>query len=235
MFNLSLSTAEILIGVITLLCAYLISVSITGFLRAWIADAMGDSTGKDLGFLTLNPFAHVDIVGLMVLFWIGFGWGRYIPVLPERVGNRFKAMIVAFSDTIAHALLYFFGLCLLIVMLGSQAPGIVLAMFHSRIPVLSLVTQHFPALSSFTSIVVLIVVGITFLNLVLATVSLIRNSLLPIIQLVLRSVPAYWEHKLLFDFICLLLALMLLGNVVLVMLVRFGFMAGTSLCSLFVS
>lgn len=60
--------------------ALLLSVSVHEFSHAWVANRLGDSTAKDMGRLTLNPLAHVDPLGLIVLLLLGFGWGKPVPV-----------------------------------------------------------------------------------------------------------------------------------------------------------
>src|SRR5438445_11886 len=61
-------TAELFIGIITFLIAYLIMVTVANVFRAWVASKMGDDTGIELGFLTLNPLVHVDPIGMIFLF-----------------------------------------------------------------------------------------------------------------------------------------------------------------------
>ncbi len=61
---ITLQSASSIITIITLLISYCVSVSISGAFRAWVADKMGDDTGRVFGFLTLNPFVHISI-------WLG--------------------------------------------------------------------------------------------------------------------------------------------------------------------
>lgn len=60
--------------------AILIAISIHEFAHAWMADRLGDPTPRLAGRLTLNPFAHLDPVGTLSLFLIGFGWGKPVPI-----------------------------------------------------------------------------------------------------------------------------------------------------------
>ena len=57
-------------------------VAITGheFAHAWTAFRNGDPTAAQRGRLTLNPLAHLDPLGTLAIFLIGFGWGRPVPV-----------------------------------------------------------------------------------------------------------------------------------------------------------
>jgi len=45
-----------------------------------MANRLGDPTARLSGRLTLNPFAHLDILGTVSLIFFGFGWGKPVPV-----------------------------------------------------------------------------------------------------------------------------------------------------------
>ena len=64
------------------LIAFLIALSIHEFSHAAVANWLGDQTAKRMGRLTLNPASHVDIVGLLAVIFIGFGWGKPVPFNP---------------------------------------------------------------------------------------------------------------------------------------------------------
>lgn len=51
--------------------------------HAWTANRLGDPTAKREGRLTLNPLAHLDILGTLMLFFVGIGWGKPVPVNPH--------------------------------------------------------------------------------------------------------------------------------------------------------
>ncbi|WP_136525671.1 site-2 protease family protein [Geomonas ferrireducens] len=48
--------------------------------HGFIADKFGDSTARSLGRLTLNPLKHLDILGTIMIFVIGIGWAKPVPV-----------------------------------------------------------------------------------------------------------------------------------------------------------
>lgn len=56
------------------------AISIHEAAHAWAADRLGDPTARFSGRLTLNPFAHLDPLGTLMLFLFGFGWGKPVPV-----------------------------------------------------------------------------------------------------------------------------------------------------------
>ena len=64
---LSLDIIHKLISIITSLITYFWLIPVLGCFRAWVAKKTGDDTPEMLGFLTLDPFAHADMIGLIVL------------------------------------------------------------------------------------------------------------------------------------------------------------------------
>jgi len=50
------------------------------FAHAFTANLFGDNTPKQNGRLTLNPFAHLDLMGSLLLLTVGFGWAKPVPV-----------------------------------------------------------------------------------------------------------------------------------------------------------
>ncbi len=57
----------------------LVTIGVHEFAHAKVADELGDPTPRLMGRVTLNPVAHIDPLGLLLLFLVGFGWGK--PVL----------------------------------------------------------------------------------------------------------------------------------------------------------
>ncbi len=51
------------------------------FNHALIANLLGDKTAKEAGRLTLNPLAHIDPIGFLMLLMVGFGWAKPVPFL----------------------------------------------------------------------------------------------------------------------------------------------------------
>ena len=52
------------------------------FAHAWTAWRLGDDTAERQGRLTLNPLAHLDPMGTLLIVFAGFGWARPVPVNP---------------------------------------------------------------------------------------------------------------------------------------------------------
>ncbi|MBC7224146.1 MAG: site-2 protease family protein [Anaerolineae bacterium] len=80
----SFSPIDILVKLIILL----IAIPFHEFAHAWAADRMGDRTARALGRLTLNPLAHLDPIGSLMILVSGFGWGKPVPVNPYRMRGR---------------------------------------------------------------------------------------------------------------------------------------------------
>ena len=48
--------------------------------HGWVAHLLGDDTALRNGRLTLNPLPHLDLIGTLMLFFVGFGWAKPVPV-----------------------------------------------------------------------------------------------------------------------------------------------------------
>jgi Zn-dependent protease len=100
--------------------------------HGYIAWRFGDPTARMLGRLTLNPIKHIDIVGTLMIFFVGIGWAKPVPVVFENLRNPKRDMIwVAAAGPITNILLATISAMLLrgIVAFGNPAaPGTPLAM-----------------------------------------------------------------------------------------------------------
>jgi len=75
-----------------LVTALVVGISFHEFSHAYVADSMGDRLPRSLGRVTLNPLAHLDPAGTIILFLFGFGWGKPVPVNPNVARNPKAAM-----------------------------------------------------------------------------------------------------------------------------------------------
>ena len=74
--------------------------------HGYIAYKFGDPTAKTMGRLTLNPFKHIDPIGLLMLFIIKIGWAKPVPVNFNNLRNPKRDMIwVAAAGPITNFLL----------------------------------------------------------------------------------------------------------------------------------
>src|SRR5512136_1635319 len=61
--------------------------------HGFVADRFGDSTAQRMGRLTLNPLKHLDIIGTLMVFIIGIGWAKPVPVNFNNLRNPKRDMI----------------------------------------------------------------------------------------------------------------------------------------------
>lgn len=92
--------------------------------HGFVAWRYGDPTARMLGRLTLNPLKHLDIIGTLMIFIIGIGWAKPVPVVYENLHNPRRDMIrVAAAGPVTNFLLAFVSAMLLrgVVALGNPA------------------------------------------------------------------------------------------------------------------
>ena len=100
--------ANLLIYRMLLLIPLWLSLSVHEWAHAWTAFKLGDDTAALMGRLTLNPLAHIDPFGtiLLPLLGIPFGWAKPVPVQPHRfrrsVNMRTGMMITAVAGPISN-------------------------------------------------------------------------------------------------------------------------------------
>jgi len=71
-----------------------------------MASKCGDNTAARMGRLTLNPMAHLDVMGSMMILFVGFGWAKPVPVDGRNLENpRVDMMKVAAAGPLSNLLL----------------------------------------------------------------------------------------------------------------------------------
>ena len=76
------------------------------FAHALAADLQGDRLPRAMGRLTPNPARHLDPLGTLCLFLVGFGWGKPVEFRPQALSSkRFGAAIVALAGPMMNLLL----------------------------------------------------------------------------------------------------------------------------------
>lgn len=71
---------------------FLLGISIHEYAHAWMANKLGDDTARLEGRMTIEPWAHFDLFGALMLLVTGFGWARPVPVNPYNLRNPAKDM-----------------------------------------------------------------------------------------------------------------------------------------------
>ncbi len=64
------------------------------FCHGFVANSLGDETPRRYGRLTLNPRAHLDPLGSLMILFVGFGWARPMPVNPYNTRNPQRSMVL---------------------------------------------------------------------------------------------------------------------------------------------
>ena len=81
------------------------------FAHAWVADRYGDNTPRANGRLTLNPLAHLDPLGSLMMIIAGFGWAKPVPINPYVLQRRSPAatMWVSLAGPMSNLLMAIIG------------------------------------------------------------------------------------------------------------------------------
>jgi Zn-dependent protease len=112
-----LSSHRITEDEVILFCVIVPSIILHEVTHGWVALAFGDDTAKRAGRLTLNPLAHVDLIGtiivpvLMIFGGFGwFGWAKPVPVNLSRLRSpRNQGVLVSLAGPATNALLAAFS------------------------------------------------------------------------------------------------------------------------------
>jgi len=89
----------------------LVAITFHEFAHGIVAYKLGDNTAKNEGRLSLNPFAHLDPIGTLMLVFAGFGWGKPVHVNPSNYTRKISMekgeAIVSAAGPIMNILLAF--------------------------------------------------------------------------------------------------------------------------------
>ena len=98
-----------------------VSLSLHEAAHAWTALRMGDDTAERMGRLSLNPLAHMDPLGsMMILFGMPLGWAKPVPVNPANLRNPRAAMpLVSFAGPLSNLLIGIAG-CMVFFIIGAR-------------------------------------------------------------------------------------------------------------------
>lgn len=78
-----------------ILLAIVISLSFHEFGHAFVAKLYGDDTAQRAGRLTLNPLAHLDPMGLLMVVLVGFGYAKPVPTDPRKFNSRWAHLFIS--------------------------------------------------------------------------------------------------------------------------------------------
>ena len=99
-----------LLVIILKIPAILIAFTAQGYAKALVADKLGDKTPRFQGRLTLNPSAHIDLIGFLMILIAGFGWTKPLNTNPSAYKRVYKdAIKVSIAAPLANLLVGFVG------------------------------------------------------------------------------------------------------------------------------
>lgn len=116
LFTSGYSIDIILILMVAILISATLSIVVHEISHGGVAFLFGDPTAKLNNRLTLNPLAHFDLIGLLFMLIIGFGWAKPVPINPNNFKNR-KLGIVLVSIAGVASNLIMCGIALLLLYL----------------------------------------------------------------------------------------------------------------------
>lgn len=137
--------------------ALITAITIHEFAHAASAERLGDPTPRLMGRLTLNPLAHLDLLGTIMLFIAHFGWGKPVVFDPYNLRHpRRDAAIISLAGPVANLVLA--GACAILLQV----------LLNLRLPLVS---------NSVGSVAIYILIGllqpVVVLNVVLAVFNLV--------------------------------------------------------------
>lgn len=130
----------------------LLALTFHEFSHGWVANRLGDPTARLAGRLTMNPLAHLDPIGTIMLFIAHIGWAKPVPVNPYNLHNPKRDIVwVSFAGPGANLLM-------------ALAFGLVIRAFDTGGPLSSITLPH--------PVLIMIIYGV-IINLALAAFNLI--------------------------------------------------------------
>lgn len=100
--------------------ALIIAFTVHEFAHAYTSYKLGDYMVKNDGRVTLNPLKHVDWVGLLMLFFLGFGWAKPVEIHPHLYKNPVRdSALVALAGPLSNFIMAIIGIILNIVFKGT--------------------------------------------------------------------------------------------------------------------
>lgn len=86
--------------------ALLIAITVHEFAHAYMAERLGDPTPRIQKRLTLNPLAHLDPLGTLMILIVGFGWGKPVQFDPYNLENPKKdAAFISLAGPVTNIIL----------------------------------------------------------------------------------------------------------------------------------
>lgn len=107
---------------VMILFALVLSLTFHEFGHAFVAKMFGDDTAQQAGRLTLNPAAHIDPFGLLMVVLVGFGYARPVPTNPHNYSSHYGDLWVSAAGPLMNLLLAIVTWNFYLLMLRLQIP-----------------------------------------------------------------------------------------------------------------
>ena len=140
-----LSNPSELLGLLLTIPGVLIAITFHEFAHGIVAYKLGDNTAKMEGRLSLNPFAHLDPIGTLMLVFVGIGWGKPVHVNPSNYTRKIsmekgEAIVSAAGPLMNILLAFVFGIIYCVILkfaglefLNSTVGFVIMLMIQSTI------------------------------------------------------------------------------------------------------
>ncbi len=221
MINLSL--IEFIFSTIIFIFAYMITHTISGSLQAYCTYLLGDPTAREEGYLSLNPLVHLDPFGIFALLFFGIGWFQTVPIDPSYFRGQWGSLklgVAFFAEAFISIILAIISLFLCVCSFSSalRIRDLIGLVFSYR-PIAAIFSSsgaHFNMASLFAAfhsplsiVIAYLLIAIVYLNILIATVSIIYNGFRYMLAIGAEKSYSYMEYADYFTFFGPILVLFL--------------------------
>ncbi len=148
---------DALISVLLSLPVIVLSLCLHETAHGWVAYKLGDPTAHNLGRLTLNPLKHLDPIGFIFMLLFGIGWAKPVPINTRHFKNpRVGMALSGIAGPVSNLLLGFLGMVLYVLTI-----------------VICVVAGVDPWAITWTTVLLLFLEVLAFMNIALAVFNLI--------------------------------------------------------------
>jgi len=164
---------------IILTLSYYTSLALNGAFLAIVADKLGDSTAKDLGFATPNPVMHFELINFLLFVMLGFYICPMLPINPFNIREPFryfKIFVIYFLEIISSMFISLVSLLTCVLYFGAAKTNNLMQFFIIN-RVHGLFTSNLSGFdfSSFSNVIGLLLIATMYINAVMAVTILVFN------------------------------------------------------------